>query len=152
MHARLAEPDDIPQIVSGAEIFAQEAWWGFTFDPQKALDMIEAFMTHPLAALLVIDDGASTICAGALISLEPGFCVENFGHVGYFFVIPAYRRTRASRQLLQAIDDWMAAMGAAAVMAGGTANLSARESRQLTKLFRKAGYEVAGDALVKRSL
>lgn len=149
MYARLAEPTDTPLILKHARTFVSEAHWGWTFDDDAALDTITNFLASPDAAFFVIDAG-DDLAGGALLSCTQVWCAEKVGAVHEFFIVPGYRRTPASRLLLQAIDDWFEAVGAAVAFATGTANLSPRETRLFDNLFLKHGYQAVGQSLVRR--
>lgn len=134
---RMATLDDLPMLMAMGQQFVDESRWGVKFDPARAEHTIRAYITLPIAAVLLAEHEGKCL-GGAMLVLEWDCQDKPFGMWGKFYMLPEARGTRASRMLARACVDWFDAKGCVASFTGATANIG--NDRLFANLMKKVGY------------
>lgn len=139
---RTATLADLPVLLEAGRMFVAESRWGVTFDPARAEHTLRAYLTTPIATVLLAER-AGHLLGGAMLVLEWDCQAEPFGMFGKFYMLPWARGTPASRMLARACVDWFDQHGCVASFTGATANVG--NDRVFANLMRKVGYELSPD-------
>lgn len=139
---RTATLADLPLLMETGRMFVAESRWPVAFDPARAEFTLRAFLSLPIATVLLAErDGQA--CGGAMLVLEWDCQDKPFGMFAKFYMLPWARGTGASRVLARACVDWFDAHGCVASFTGATANIG--NDRLFANLMRKVGFEDASD-------
>lgn len=135
---RTATLADLPILMETGRMFVAESRWPVQFDPARAEHTLRAYLTLPIATVLLVErDGA--FMGGAMLVLEWDCQDKPFGMFGKFYMLPWARGTGASRVLARACVAWFDDHGCVASFTGATANVG--NDRLFANLMRKVGYE-----------
>ena len=140
-----ADIDAILEIM--AEGHNESAFVG-TFDEWTARHYLMGFMQLEHSTLMLAVDG-NKILGGVMMAASYEWCLEPIAYVVKFWVRASARRTRASRHLMQYIDEFARSWGCSSVYATATAELDKTEQRLFENLFAKHGFADCGATLKK---
>lgn len=137
---RKATGDDLPALMEAGRVFCAESRWPIAFDPTRAEHTIRAYLTLPIATVLIVEDDGKFL-GGAMLVLEWDCQDKPFGMWGKFYMLPDARGTPASRMLAKACVGWFDEQGCVASFTGATANVG--NDKLFANLMRKVGYKEA---------
>jgi len=145
---RIAQVSDLDAILEiMAEGHNESAFVG-TYDAWTARHYLKSFMQLDHSELMLAVDG-DEILGGVMMAASWEWCKEPIAYVVKFWVRVSARRTRASRHLMQYIDEFARSWGCSSVYATATAELNKTEQRLFENLFAKHGFANCGATLKK---
>lgn len=147
MITRLANIDDLPNLLLMGQVFCKESGWGWTYSEENALKSFYTAIVHPDMDI-ILTENEGKFYGACIVSIENDFQVENVGDILEFYVSPESRGTGASRELLKAVCDWFDERKCVRVFVKATANIES-QGKAFENLFSKYGFKVFSSVLVR---
>ncbi|MDJ0896914.1 MAG: hypothetical protein QNJ92_17350 [Alphaproteobacteria bacterium] len=135
------------QLCEIARTFIEESDYGWIYSPEVSDDTWRKYVAHPDMAVLLAERN-DVIAGGVVVAHDRDFTLNRVGYVVKFYILPAYRRTRAPLLVAKAMTDWFDAQQCWASFATATAAIGADEA--FVKLLTRYGYAPCGPTLMRQ--
>ena len=147
MIVRPAVEADVHQLCEIARTFIEESDHGWIYSREVSQDTWRRYIEHDEMVVLMADqDGV--LAGGAVVAHDRDFTLNRIGYLVKFYVLPAFRKTRAAVLIAKACAEWFDAHKCWASFATATAGIGADEA--FVKLMQRQGYEPCGPTLMRK--
>ncbi len=143
---RIADLDDLHDLVHMAAYFTAESAWGVTFNAEKARAHLRLYLMTPGFDVLIAKDGGKLV-GGAMVAVAHEFQKQPFGYVGKFYLMPEARSMTIANLLINAMKEWFAAYDVSHIFVTATAGLTEREQRAFILLMKRAKFKESGPVM-----
>ena len=136
----------VADLLQLAESFTKETKYPITYSPEGATEYLWRLLNDPNTSVFI--DYFNDICTGGIIVYRANqFQHEYFGYVLKMYVHPKFRRTGASRRLMQEAVQWFDENDC--VVSFETAIAGIGEDKLYINLLKKFGYVPEGTAFIR---
>ena len=144
--SRVATEKDMRDILPLVAEFAEESDWGFTYNKENSIKILNNYLNHPGADVVLCYYGHMPIGV-ATVAADQEYHDELIGYVSKFYIAKAGRRLGAGRKLNEFLNEWFKEQGCVVSFSTGTAKVP-EQGVAFNNLFKRSGYESCGEALV----
>lgn len=140
---------DIEKLMElAAQFFAESDFSDLTYDPALFKRHMVEYATRPDCALITA--WISNLMVGyVVITATREFTAEPIGEMYQFYVMPEYRGTGASRELVKAADAQWQAWGCCRSYSEAAPGMSEKNNKLFANLWKKQGYKDTGIIMIK---
>lgn len=143
---RPATEHDLTEMVEIAINANAESRFVGEVDIEAAREYLRDFMIYDDRQIVVADNGGE-IVGGVILALSKEIWAQPLCYVIKFWVLPAGRRTNASRLLVDYIFEVANDHDCLAVYSTATAELDDREQRLFVNLLKRSGFRDCGPTM-----
>jgi GNAT superfamily N-acetyltransferase len=145
--------EQVYDFLLAAKAFCDETKYLVTFNQDKALQDLALLLENQDECSVFLNyqlvDEVPTIAGFAIAMIDSMFTDKPFGDVYKFYVMPEFRGSKVSRELVQECVDWFDANDAVSSYAYGDARVG--EDGKFNNLFKKFGYVPATQVMVRHN-